>query len=391
MAASARAEPLRVAVLPLEALGDASEKQAQWIEEKLHRELKRSGVAVTVLPAGAPERASTCDTRCLLALGKKLGVDRVVAPTLALTRKFTKDGTAWTWTMRQVNVSAGRDWGTFQKLCLCPDRFWDDIARTQVRAMVSFDPAREVALPPTAPKAAPSKAPRELPGMVYVPAGPFIMGTERGEWDDEAPRHLVELPAFYLDETEVTNAAYGQCVAAHRCSPGPWSRDPVLGQADHPVAGPNWHDAVAFCRFAGKRLPTEAEWEKAARGTDEREFPWGNDWHPTWLNLKGDEDGAPQSSAVRRYPQNKSPYGAYDMAGNVWEWTADVYASTTYRKSPTRAPTGPAAGPLRAMRGGSWMYALPFFHTTHNRSPGRPDVHKKYVGFRCARDGDENR
>ncbi len=378
---------LRVAVLPLQPVLHAKAAQAEWLEEKLHRELARRGVTVLrALPAaGGASDTRSCGVRCQTAVGKSLGADRVIAPWLSIQHGFTSQGTAWVWHMDQVDVASGAAWGSFEKLCSCPERWWDEIVATQVGALLAFDPKTELRLPPSAPKAAVSRGAREEPGMVFVPAGPFIMGTERGEWNDEAPRHLVELSAYWIDRTEVTNAAYDRCVEARACRPTKFRRHKVLGQAEHPVAGPSWFDAGAYCAFAGKRLPTEAEWEKAARGTDERVYPWGDVWDRKLVNAKGDADGFPESAPVGSFPRNQSPYGALDMAGNVWEWTADFYSQVGYRKSEKKDPTGPPKGRKRAMRGGSWMYDLPFFHTAHNRSPGRPEVKKRYVGFRCVK------
>ena len=389
--ATAQSARLRIAVLPSAAVGDAKPDQADWLEGKLLRELAKHRAALVRGPEVAKALAKTgkdahsCDAECMKAIGAQLKVDRVVAPWLALQHRFTKEGTSWVWHLSQFDVKTGKPWGEFEKLCLCPERFWDDIASHQVDALVSYDPATELRLPASAPKAAVSKGPRDEPGMAFIPAGPFIMGTERGEWNDEAPRHLVELSAYYIDKTEVTNAAYTKCVGARKCRGAQYGRDPVLGRPDHPIAAANWFDAVAYCEFVGKRLPTEAEWEKAARGTDEREYPWGNDWDRKKLNHKGDDDGFEKSAPVGSFPASASPYGVLDMGGNLWEWTADNYSQVYFRKSAAKDPKGPPAGRKRAMRGGSWMYDLPFFHTAHNRSPGRPEVHKRYVGFRCAK------
>ncbi len=385
-AGTALADKPRVALLPLQPVLNAREEQASFIDERLRRELARRATVVPADPSlGGAKDTRSCDAACMARIGKALKVDRVVAPWLSLQHGFTKEGTAWVWHMDQVHGPTGKPWGVFEKTCLCPQRWWDEIVSSQVEAMLSYDPATALALPANAPRAAETRGPREEPGMVYVPAGPFIMGTERGEWNDEAPRHLVELSAYWIDRTEVTNAAYDACVAARKCRPTQWRRDKVLGQANHPVAGPSWFDAVAYCTYAGKRLPTEAEWEKAARGTDERVYPWGNDYDLKALNAKGDVDGFPESAPVGSFAKNKSPYGAMDMAGNVWEWTADFYSQVYFRKSAVKDPKGPERGRKRAMRGGSWMYNLPFFHTLHNRSPGRPEVNKRYVGFRCAK------
>lgn len=383
---------LTIAVLPLEPVMDAKPENASWMEGKLVAELRKQGATVVsgrpVAEAMAALKvASTraCDTRCQLAIGKKLGVDRVLAPWLSLQHGMTKTGTAWVWHVDHTSVTAGTAWGGIEKTCFCAETSWDIIAGEQVGLLLAFDPKTELKLPASAPRAALAKGPRDEPGMVFVPAGPFVMGTERGEWRDEEPRHLVELSAYYIDRTEVTNADYNRCVAAGKCRRTSYQRDKVLGQPTHPVPGPSWFDAIDYCTFAGKRLPTEAEWEKAARGTDERNYPWGNDYRPDLLNHKSADDGFPESAPVGSFPKGASPYGALDMAGNVWEWTSDVYSQIYYRKSAPKDPTGPAKGPKRAMRGGSWMYDPPFFHTSHNRSPGRPDVHKRYVGFRCVK------
>ena len=200
--------------------------------------------------------------------------------------------------------------------------------------------------------------------MVLVPAGEFIMGSEEGD-ADEKPRHRVYLDAFYIDKYEVTNARFQQFVQAtgHRTQAeregsgytgdksglvdganwraprGPGSS--IAGLEQHPVVSVSQEDAKAYCTWAGKRLPTEAEWEKAARGTDGRTYPWGNQFDSTKGNFDGKNKG---TVPVGTYEGGKSPYGAYDMAGNVWEWVADWYGENYYKNSPARNPQGPASG-----------------------------------------------
>jgi formylglycine-generating enzyme required for sulfatase activity len=205
---------------------------------------------------------------------------------------------------------------------------------------------------------------------VLVPAGPFSRGSTAGE-DDERPVVVRKLPAFRIDRTEVTRAMYARCVAARRCKP--LSAD-ISTDVELPVTNVNWYEARAYCAFAHGRLPSEDEWEKAARGSDGRIYPWGNDLdcdHANWGNFDnegpcaGKNPGKPV--AVGSYPQGQSPFGALDMAGNVWEWTADKYDL-----DPTR----------RVVRGGSCCsyFVKP---RASNRNAWAPDYRDGDLGFRC--------
>jgi eukaryotic-like serine/threonine-protein kinase len=222
--------------------------------------------------------------------------------------------------------------------------------------------------------------------LVYVPAGEFIMGSNDGE-SDEQPVHKVYLDAFWIDQTEVTNRMYAQCVAAGKCSP-PNASSSILREiyygtasyADYPVIYVNWYQAADYCQWAERRLPSEAEWEKAARSTDERQYPWGNNLDNSRANFNraiGD------TTRVGSYPTGASPYGAFDMAGNVWEWVNDWYGSSYYSSSPTDNPIGPSSGDGLVVRGGSW-----FHDGLYVRSAGRhrhPSSFNYYLlGFRCA-------
>jgi formylglycine-generating enzyme required for sulfatase activity len=229
--------------------------------------------------------------------------------------------------------------------------------------------------------------------IVYVPAGVFVMGSreDNPEADnDEYPQHEVVLDGFWIDRTEVTNGRYEQCVAAADCDPpseaGSYSRDSYYGDlqfVDYPVVWVSWHDAVSYCEWAGKRLPTEAEWEKAARGTDGREYPWGNSPPDETLANYGENVG--DTTEVGKYsPQGDSPYGCVDMAGNVLEWVADWYNVDYYSTAPRENPTGPGPGSLKARvaRGGSWLYPA-----RRARAPLRvdrkPELREGNIGFRC--------
>ncbi|MDP3768234.1 MAG: formylglycine-generating enzyme family protein, partial [Dehalococcoidia bacterium] len=215
--------------------------------------------------------------------------------------------------------------------------------------------------------------------MVLVPAGEFWMGSK--DYDREKPRHRVHLDAFSIDKYEVTNALYGRFIqATGRAAPSYWN-DSKWNGSSQPVVGVTWHDADAYCKWAGKRLPSEAEWEKAARGTDGRKYPWGDQWDVSKANA---DNELGKTAAVGSYPGGASPYGAQDMAGNVWEWVADWYDKDYYKQSPERNPRGPDSGQYRVLRGGSWHDA-PYYLRTADRSSSAPDFRNYDLGFRCAR------
>ncbi len=233
--------------------------------------------------------------------------------------------------------------------------------------------------------------------MVLVPAGPFPMGVPPGDRDggrDEYPRHQVDLDAFYIDAHEVTNGRYRQFVKAtgHRTPQHPknpsrtlWKGDQVSeAVAERPVVNVDWHDADAYCKWAGRRLPTEAEWEKAARGTDDRRFPWGN-VEPTAKHLNFNQQwiGEKTLMPVGSYEAGKSPYGAYDMAGNVWEWVADWYDDRYYEKSPAKNPMGPETGTDKVLRSSGWAVETPLVRI-FTRVKSDPTVRNESTGFRCA-------
>nr|HID12875.1 formylglycine-generating enzyme family protein [Anaerolineae bacterium] len=233
--------------------------------------------------------------------------------------------------------------------------------------------------------------------MVLVPAGEFIMGSEEGS-PDEQPVRRVYLKAFYIDQYPVTNAQYAQFLNAveadlcegHICldtqtenpdshilyQQGRYAVEP--GYERHPVTNVSWYGAQAYCRYYGKRLPTEAEWEKAARGTDGQAYPWGDSFDPHRLNS---DYRVGDTTPVGNYPAGVSPCGAYDMAGNVWEWVADWYQA--YPGSPYRSPF--FGEKYKVVRGGSWNHPGSDARTTR-RDIAHPDRRIHVVGFRCARE-----
>ncbi len=225
--------------------------------------------------------------------------------------------------------------------------------------------------------------------MVTIPEGPFDMGSNgRQALEDERPLHQVLLSTFSIDLHEVTTEQYAAFLASGgREAPWQWSQVDLALHGDRPVIGVDWHDADAFCRWKGKRLPTEAEWEKAARGTDGRAYPWGNQ--------EPDKDLANFALGARfsysqvlltahSYERGRSPYGLYQMAGNVWEWVQDWYGANYYETSPERNPDGPEQGQFRVVRGGSWS-DLPKYLLTYGRFKLLPETRNSYTGFRCAR------
>ena len=227
--------------------------------------------------------------------------------------------------------------------------------------------------------------------LVYVPAGDFLMGSTDSDpqaQSDEKPQHRVSLDAYWIDRTEVTNAMYALCVSAGACQPpgntSSYTRINYYGNsqyADYPVIYVDWKNAQAYCGWVGRRLPTEAEWEKAARGTDGRIYPWGNG-SPSSSLLNYNFDFG-NTTVVGNYPSGASPYGALDMAGNVWEWVADWYDSSYYANSPSSNPTGPALGQYRVLRGGSWNYEKEYVRSAGRNWDG-PAVSGGFIGFRCA-------
>jgi formylglycine-generating enzyme required for sulfatase activity len=238
-----------------------------------------------------------------------------------------------------------------------------------------------VALPPSPePKLGEiSINPKDGAEMVWVPKGEFLMGLEQ-VGSPSYPHHKVYLDGYWMYKTEVTVAQFQKfCSETSRVMP----TAPDWGWIEnHPIVNVTWQDAVDYAKWAGASLPTEAQWEKAARGTEGRKFPWGNQWDSTKCNEKS--TGPQKTQPVGSYPAGASPFGCMDMAGNVWEWCADWYAADYYTTSPYKNPTGPSSGKDRIMRGCSWNCSQSAAFNCEKRMPGAafPCLG---IGFRCAK------
>jgi formylglycine-generating enzyme required for sulfatase activity len=213
------------------------------------------------------------------------------------------------------------------------------------------------------------------------------------QFEGETQARTVWLGAYRIDRTEVTVAAYDRCVQAGRCRPPSFAPGtPWFGLASHPVVGVDWDDAARYCAWVGGRLPTEAEWERAARGLDERTFPWGWQWDEGRANhgalraeCRDDEDGHPYTAPVGSYPEGVSPVGALDMAGNVMEWVADAMEEGPFPSNRVVAPRAAPSGALRVARGGGWNHVSFALRTTW-RTGVPAGTRERNLGFRCARD-----
>ena len=284
--------------------------------------------------------------------------------------------------------------------------------------------------------------PQDQAGMVYIPEGEFRMGSDTETtknfckenhsncdgFADASPQHTVFLSAFWVDKFEVTNSMFEKFVNAknyktdaekdgygevweggssivedsqkvngadwqHPTGPG----SSISGLEDHPVAQVSWRDAKLYCQWAGKRLPTEAEWEMAARGNSASYFPWGSEFNCQLGNYDDEQnidsfilengsancDGFARTAPVGSFPRGKSPYGLFDMSGNVWEWVADWYDKTFYLNSPNANPLGPSDGTMRVYRGGSWFSEMKYLYVPF-RQANPPSYHDDITGFRCA-------
>ncbi|MGC1377040.1 MAG: SUMF1/EgtB/PvdO family nonheme iron enzyme [Anaerolineales bacterium] len=270
----------------------------------------------------------------------------------------------------------------------------------------TLTPTATATLTPTiTPTPYPAEITQKGATMLLIPAGSFMMGGD--VYAAEKPAHSVTLSSFYMDQYEVSNALYKACVDANGCTApaygGSFTYRDYYGNPDFdrfPVISVSWNQAKTYCIWRGSstrlhqpehstKLPTEAEWEYAARGTDGRTYPWGEVLDPSRANYQSDGDTW-YTTAIDSYPAGKSPFGLYNMAGNVWEWVNDWYDSDYYQRSPLSDPQGPSTGQYRVVRGGGWgSFGLIVGRDAYDlRSATRsfliPDSWENVVGFRCA-------
>lgn len=221
--------------------------------------------------------------------------------------------------------------------------------------------------------------------MILIPEGKFLLGSPNGDTDTQPMRECF-LPAYYIDRYPVTNERYLQFIknAGHPPPAHWWNPKEHGGQffapekAHHPVTNIHYQDAIQYCEWSGKRLPTEAEWEKAARTSDGRAYPWGIHWQKGIANF-----GTHQTTPVYAFPEGQSPYGAYDLLGNTWEWVTDWYSAETYQHINPTTPHGPQQGTHRVIRGGSYADP-PSSISSYTRGYRDPLLASPTLGFRCA-------
>jgi formylglycine-generating enzyme required for sulfatase activity len=252
-------------------------------------------------------------------------------------------------------------------------------------ALPTATPAETSTARPTPTPAAGATQTRSADGMamVYVPAGTFPMGSADSDPDaeyEEKPQHQVTLDAFWIDRTEVTNAQYARCVAAGACQKSTLADDARFNGADYPVVGVAWQAAADYCRWAGGRLPSEAEWEYAARGPEGRLYPWGDTFDGSKVSATGNVDGYEYAAPVGSFPGGASWVGALDMAGNVYEWANNWYDE--YSSEPQVNPSGSAGGQTRVLRGGGWYDTSGSLRAAY-RHGYSPDDPMDAFGFRC--------
>lgn len=225
--------------------------------------------------------------------------------------------------------------------------------------------------------------------LVWIPSGDFVRGSDNDDPDakqEEKPQKKVSLEGFWMYKNLVTVAQYEKfCKATGRQMPEAPDFNPGWGKKDHPIVNVSWEDADAYCTWAGSQLPTEAQWERAARGDEARKYPWGNDFdsNKLWCSIQEAKDAGGTAAVFRTNRVNISPFGIRDMAGNVFQWCADWWEEGYYANAPTANPTGPISGTARVLRGGSWFNNTQATFRTTNRVRASPQGRETNRGFRA--------
>jgi len=369
-AGSVQAQKLTISVMDLNVTSGLAPNEVGMLTDKLLNEFVTYGFYKVVerskrdeiLKEQGFQQSGACDQgACLVEAGQLLGVQKMVGGTIG------KLGAVYAVELRIMDVKTGEIDKAFSR------QYTGDVSNllNAMREAATVFSGGGAGAPP-AQSAAQSRESgltflainsqgfreyrNEKDGstLIEVPAGEFTMGSNRGD-KNERPVHAVTLDRYYIGKYEIT---VGQFVAFSNATGysirGLFRKQPDINQTNYPIKQLQWIDAKAYCDWAGLRLPSEAEWEKAARGTDSREYPWGNEWDPLKCNGGGSSDGYGGTAPVGSFAAGISPYGCYDMAGNVWEWCNDWYDEDYYARSQPNNPPGPAAGKHHAMRGGGW-------------------------------------
>ena len=383
--------PPLLVITDLKTQSEASAAEASAFSEFTRREVARTGLyrVIDKDSMDAILRARRFPLPCFeleefVAMGRLLGADQVVAGNVERTGEKVE------LTIRVIDCASESFLANLYKEkspCTGQDLL-GEWGRFVIGELFSI-PLDQLATPTPLQVATPTETPtpgipdavlNKYPGMVYIPAGEFVFGANDGD-PCESPAQVVFLPDFYLDKTEVTNWAYKKFVdeTGHQ-KPLHWQGGTIPpGLEDHPVVWVSWEDAVAYAEWAGSRLPTEMEWEKAARSTDGRIYPWGNRFDPKRANAW--EAGIHGTAPVGSFPDGNSPYGVLDMAGNAAEWVSDQFKP--YPNATALLPE--YSREIRVLRGGSWTFNEYYARVTH-RYPRAPTERHSSYGFRTARD-----
>lgn len=336
------------------------------------------------------QQSGCTDESCTVEAGRILGVGKII------TGRIGKLGATYLVSLQLINVETAMVEASASEECKCDMDGLIATVRNVARKLMGLE-SQTPPIPTVQPASSSSEG-----DMVLVPAGEFWMGCNKEKvadcTPDEGPYHKVYLDAFYIDKYEVTVKQYMACVKAGQCSRAGMQGRCDYGRRDklnYPINCVNWSQARAYCKWVKKRLPTEAEWEKAARGTDGRIYPWGDEWNPRNANYcdascdfdwrdNSYDDGFPELAPVGSFSAGISPYGVYDMSGNVKEWVADWY-EFYYQENSTRNPVGPSSGDRRILRGGAWTDEPSYLLRVSGRQPVHPEYSEDNNGFRCVR------